>query len=46
MFETIDGMTEMTEAEAKQVVGGGLLINRCMWDDAAKVQMQDFHFVM
>ncbi len=45
MFEMIDGMTEMTEAEAKEVVGGGLILDRCMWD-AAKVQMQDFHFVM
>lgn len=46
MFETIDGMTEMTEAEAKEIVGGGLILTVLLNGDAAKVQMQDFHFVM
>ena len=49
MFQ-IDGMTEMTEKDASEVVGGSLIIVVCLkgtaGNDAAKVSMQDFHFVM
>lgn len=54
MFEMTNGMAEMTQTEAQQVVGGALIIvvclakaeeARCMWS-AEKVSMQDFHFVM
>ncbi len=54
MFE-LNGMTEMTEKDARETVGGSLIIVVCIvkdqagnpaTNDAAKVSMQDFHFVM
>ncbi len=46
-----DGMVEEIGAsEAKEVVGGSLIIVVCLKggavEDSAKVSMQDFHFVM
>lgn len=45
-----DGMVEEIGArEAGKVVGGGLIIVVCLGNnltESAKVQMQDFHFVM
>ncbi|GEM_PF-5928570 len=52
MFQ-INEMTEMTDKDASDVVGGSLIIVVCIaksglpaGNEAAKVSMQDFHFVM